>query len=180
MSPNGRYGIAAAVLVTGLAVIGLLPRGATGGRSASGAPVFADPVFAASFKDFNRQPQPLAQWRGKVTLVYFWATWCVPCQHEVPALIRAYEKYRSRDLVIVGIAIDQTDKVRKFTEDYGINYQVLIGGTDALELAQRMGDRIRGLPFLLVIDRQGRVVATQLGEFPDERLEAMIAPLMGS
>ncbi len=180
MSKTHRTGLVAGILVVTAGAIALFRGVPTAGRGAPGAPVSADPVFASSFKDFNRQLQPLAQWRGKVTLVYFWATWCEPCRHEVPALIRLYENYRSRDLVIVGIAVDQTDKVRKFVQDYGINYSILIGGTDALELSRKMGNHIRGLPFLVVIDRQGQVVATQLGEFPDERLEEMVVPLMRS
>ncbi len=179
MNRTLRHGIAVLALVAAVAAISLV-RSSTTGRAAPGASVSGDPVFAASFKDLNRQLQPLAQWRGKVTLVYFWATWCVPCQHEVPALIKLYANYRSRDLVIVGIAVDQTDKVRQFVQDYGINYQILIGGTDAVQLSEEMGNRIKGLPFLVVIDREGTVVATQLGEFPDERLEEMVAPLVRS
>lgn len=140
--------------------------------------ISSDPIFASSFKDFDRKLQPLAQWRGKVTLVYFWATWCKPCRTEVPALIAFYDKYRNRDLAIVGIAIDQTDRVRRFAEEYKINYPVLIGGNDALDLARRMGNGIGGLPFLVVIDRKGSLVSTQLGQFADGLLERVVAPLL--
>ncbi len=141
--------------------------------------VSAEPIFASSFKDFNRTYQPLEQWRGKVLLVYFWATWCKPCRTEVPALIALYDKYRTRDLAIVGIAIDQTDQVRKFADKYGINYDVLIGGNDALDLARKMGNGVAGLPFLVVIDRTGNVVSTQLGQLTQGFLEQLVAPLLG-
>ncbi len=167
-----------ALLLIGVAGVGGLVWSLT--RAAAERPLSADPVFAARFKDFNRTMQPLGQWRGKPTVVYFWATWCEPCRHEVPALIKLYEKYRSKDLVVVGIAVDQTDKVQGFVGEYGISYPILIGGNDALDLSRRMGNGIGGLPFLVVIDRKGRVTATQLGEFPDARLEAMVAPLVGS
>jgi thiol-disulfide isomerase/thioredoxin len=140
--------------------------------------VSAEPIFASSFKDFNRKLQPLEQWRGKVTLVYFWATWCKPCRTEVPALIALYSKYRERDLAVVGIAIDQTDRVREFAEEYEINYDVLIGGNDALDLSRKMGNGIGGLPFLVVIDRQGNVAATELGQLTEDRLEQIVAPLL--
>jgi len=147
-------------------------------RPAGERPLSAAPVFASSFRDFDRTMQPLGQWRGKTTLVYFWATWCEPCVREVPLLIKLYEKYRSRNLEVVGIAIDQTDKVRGFTEKYRINYHVLIGGNDALNLSRKMGNGIGGLPFLVVIDSTGKVVATYIGELTDEWLEWTVAPLL--
>ncbi len=147
-------------------------------REAADRPLSATLLFASSFKDFNRTGQPLRQWRGKTVLVYFWATWCEPCVREVPRLVKLYEKYRSRNLEIVGIAIDQTDKVREFSERYGINYHVLIGGNDALNLSRKMGNGIGGLPFLVVIDRNGKVAATYLGELTDEWLEQTVAPLL--
>lgn len=163
-----------AVIAVAVLAIGTLIRS----EKRTGSTISSDVIYAASFKDFDRKFQPLAQWRGKVTLVYFWATWCKPCRTEVPTLIAFYEKYRSRDLAIVGIAIDQTDKVRKFAEEYNINYPVLIGGNDALDLARRMGNGLGGLPFLVVIDRKGHLVSTQLGQFTDGLLEQAVAPLL--
>lgn len=159
--------------VGGLVYSLTLPAGPAGERAPS-----ASPLFASSFRDFDRTMQPLGQWRGRTTLVYFWATWCAPCVREVPLLIKLYEKYRSQNLEIVGIAVDQTDKVRKFTEQYRISYHVLIGGNDALNLSRKMGNGIGGLPFLVVIDRNAKVVATYLGELTEDWLERTVAPLL--
>jgi len=139
----------------------------------------SDPVFASSFKDFGRTMQPLSQWKGKTLVVYFWATWCKPCLTEVPELIKLYDKYRSRDVVIVGIAVDNADKVEKFTKEYGISYPIVYGGTEAVNLSKQMGNKIGGLPYSVVIDAKGKVVSTILGESPKGKLEQILQQLVG-
>ena len=137
------------------------------------------PLFAASFKDFNRKMQPLEQYKGKLVVVYFWATWCAPCRAEVPELIALHEKYKAKNMVVVGIAIDQADKVEKFAKEFGISYPLLVGGNEALELSKKLGNRIGGLPFTVIIDHQGKVIAKVLGETPKGKLEGILKPLVG-
>lgn len=137
-----------------------------------------DPLFAARFKDFNRTFQPLEQWRGKPLVVYFWATWCEPCKREVPELIKVYEENKARGLEVVGIAVDNADKVQAFAKEYRITYHVLLGGNDALSLSRKMGNAIGGLPFLVAVDRKGRIIGTHIGELPPGKLEELVAPLV--
>ena len=145
----------------------------------SSSPISTDPLFSSSFKDFNRKMQPLDQYKGKLIVVYFWATGCAPCRAEVPELIALHEKYKSRDAVVVGIAVDQADKVEKFAKELGINYPLLVGGNEAIDLSKKLGNRIGGLPFTVIIDRQGNVVAKVLGETPKGKLEGILKPLLG-
>ena len=148
-------------------------------NSAAADPVSADPVYAASFKDFNRNMQPLSQWKGKTLLVYFWATWCKPCLSEIPQLVSLYDTYRSKNVVIVGVAIDQADKVEKFTKEHRITYPIVYGGNEAVELSKKMGNKVGGLPFMIVIDAKGQVVETILGETPKGKLEQILKQLAG-
>lgn len=141
--------------------------------------VSSEPVYAASFKDFSRKLQPLSQWKGKTLIVYFWATWCKPCITEIPELVTLYEKYRGRNVMIIGVAIDQADKVEKFTKEHKITYPIVYGGNDAVDLAKKMGNDKRGLPFSLVIDSKGKVVYTNLGELPKGKLEQILQQLVG-
>lgn len=135
-------------------------------------------LFAAQFKDFDRAFQPLEQWRGKPMLVYFWATWCEPCRNEVPELIKTYNKYRDRELMIVGIAIDQADKVAAFSKEFGINYPVLLGGNEALALSRKLGNGVGGLPYLVAVGRDGRLAARHIGELSAGQLERLVTPLV--
>ena len=138
----------------------------------------ADALFNASFKDMSGQTQPLAQWRGKVVIVNFWATWCPPCRTEIPAFIKLQDKYGKQGLVFVGIAIDQKDKVQAFADDVGINYPSLLGELDAIELAKVSGNRLSGLPYTAVVNRQGSIVATELGGVTEAKLEPIIKSLL--
>ena len=137
------------------------------------------PLFAASFKDFDRKLQPLSQWQGKPMVVYFWATWCKSCKQELPELIALHEKYKSKGVTVLGIAIDNTDKVREFVKEYKVTYPVLIGSNDAMALSKSLGNKVGGLPFAVVIDAKGAVVGRLLGETAPGTFEALVRPLSG-
>lgn len=127
--------------------------------------------FAASFKDFDRIPQPLNQYKGKTIVTYFWATWCKSCVAEVPMLKALQEKYKDKNVILVGIAVDNTDKVKQFVKDHEITYPILIGGDDALALSKDLGNLVTGLPFTVMIDKNGKFYAKFLGELKQEKLE---------
>lgn len=135
-------------------------------------------VFAASFPDTQGRPQAFEQWRGKVVVLNFWATWCPPCRTEIPDFIKVQEKFAPRGLVIVGLAIDDKDKVVAFADEMGINYPVLIGDTRAMDLAKSAGNRLGGLPYTVILDRSGRIVRSEIGGLTGEKLERMITPLL--
>lgn len=138
----------------------------------------AEALMAARLVDLDGRQQPLEQWRGKVLVVNFWATWCAPCREEIPAFIRLQDKYRSRGLQFVGIAIDRREKVQEFAREFGMNYPVLLGGIDTVEISRQAGNRIGVLPFTLVLDRSGQIVGRELGEAKEAKLDALIRPLL--
>lgn len=137
----------------------------------------AESIMTLRLADPRGQQQSLAQWRNRVLVINFWATWCAPCREEIPMFVRLQEKYRGQGLQFVGIAIDQPDKVRSFASEFAINYPILMGGIETVELSRQAGNRIGALPFTLIIDRDGKIAATQLGGIKEAKLEAMIRPL---
>jgi thiol-disulfide isomerase/thioredoxin len=122
--------------------------------------------------------QRLEQWRGKVLVVNFWATWCAPCREEMPEFIKAQQQYGDKGLQFVGIAVDQADKVEQFAKEIGLNYPTLIGGFGAMELSKTLGNTVMALPFTVVVDRKGAVVHTQLGELKPAKLRSIISQLL--
>ena len=135
-------------------------------------------LFAASFKDFDRQLQPLSQFRGQPMVVYFWATWCASCQQEVPELKALYEKYKDRHLRVIGISADNTDKVLAFSKAQEITYTLLLGGNDALALSRDLGNSVGGLPFTVFVDAKGNIVDKVLGAAPPGKFEQVVRPLL--
>jgi thiol-disulfide isomerase/thioredoxin len=142
------------------------------------APRDASALFSLSLPDTSGQRQSLSQWRGKVVVVNFWATWCTPCREEMPEFVRAQREFGPRGLQFVGIAVDEPDKVVQFATELGLNYPALIGGYGALELSKTLGNRLSALPFTIVIDRTGAVARTQLGPFKSDKLRSTIDTLL--
>ena len=135
-------------------------------------------LMAASLPDMEGKPQALAQWRGKVMVVNFWATWCAPCLEEIPEFVRMQEKLGNQGLQFVGIAVDNSANVREFAVKHRMNYPVLIGEMDAIELARVAGNELGGLPFTVIVDRKGRLIGTELGGLNEQKLTAIIQPVM--
>ena len=148
----------------------------TSGPDSPGA--VAERVYAARLADLKGGAQPLEQWRGRVLVVNFWATWCAPCREEIPAFVRLQARYGTRGLQFVGIAIDQPDKVAEFAREFRINYPLLMGGLETMELLRQAGNRAGVLPYTLVIDRGGKVVSREPGGLKEARLEGLIEPLL--
>jgi thiol-disulfide isomerase/thioredoxin len=138
----------------------------------------ASTLLALTLPDPSGHPQALSQWRGKVLVVNFWATWCAPCREEMPEFVKAQGELGSKGLQFVGIAVDEPDKAERFASEIGLNYPVLVGGYGAIELSKTLGNRVVALPFTIVVDRQGRVAHTQLGPLKPAQLSAIVTKLL--
>jgi thiol-disulfide isomerase/thioredoxin len=138
----------------------------------------ADRVFAARLVNPQGGTATLAQWRGRVLVVNFWATWCAPCREEIPVFVRLQERYGPRGLQFVGIAFDQPEKVAEFAREFRVNYPLLLGGLDTMELLRAADNRAGVLPYTLVIDRQGKVISREPGGLKESRLENLVQPLL--
>ncbi|HVF64687.1 MAG TPA: TlpA disulfide reductase family protein [Casimicrobiaceae bacterium] len=148
-------------------------------RSAS-PPRDASTLLQVALPDVDGASQPLGQWRGKILVVNFWATWCAPCREEMPLFIKAQSEHGAKGLQFVGIAIDDVDKVRRFSREIGLNYPALLGGYGAMELSKTLGNKVSALPFTIVVGRQGEVLLTQLGPVSEKQLERIIEQAVSS
>jgi peroxiredoxin len=172
-----RWGLLVAVAVVALGVgLHLALRGWS--LTNPGERHAAQALLALELPDENGTVQHMAQWRGRVLVVNFWATWCVPCREEMPQFMKAQAAQGSRGLQFVGIAVDQPDKVGQFVKELRLNYPTMVGGMGAIELSRDLGNRLMALPFTIVLDRAGHVAHTQLGPLPPEKLHAIIEPLL--
>ena len=135
-------------------------------------------LLGVSLPDTKGKETPLAQWKGKVVVVNFWATWCVPCREEMPEFVVTQRELGGRGVQFVGIAIDQPDKIDAFAAELNLNYPALVGGFGAIELSKTLGNRYGALPFTVIVDRAGRVAHTQLGRLKEPQLRTILTHLL--
>jgi cytochrome c biogenesis protein CcmG/thiol:disulfide interchange protein DsbE len=147
-------------------------------------------VRAASVKpDKERKPAPdfalkdadgklvhLSDYRGKVVLLDFWATWCGPCKIEIPWFMEMQRKNKEKGLEVLGVAMDDEgwDAVKPFLADLGVNYRVVIGN-DAT--AEQYGG-VDALPTTFLIDRSGKIAAVHVGLTSKKEFEDGVAQLL--
>jgi len=113
-----------------------------------------------SLQDLNGHALDLASYRGKVVLLNFWATWCTPCRAEIPNFVQFQDSYGPQGLQIIGISMDDgPEPVRKFYEQFKMNYPVAVGND---KLAQSYGG-VLGLPVTFLIGRDGKIAAKYVG-----------------
>ena len=139
------------------------------------AAVAVDAIFALDLPDLDGRPQPLAQWRGKVLVVNFWASWCKPCVDEMPALSRLNSHFAPLGVQFVGIGVDDAEKLAAFIRTTPVSYPVLV----ASPAGMTPGLQVRGLPYTVVIGRDGRSAMTRLGRVDEGSLEPVLRRLIG-
>ena len=134
------------------------------------------PAAAFSLQDLSGKPLNIADYRGKVVLLDFWATWCTPCRAEIPEFVEYQNKYGGQGLQVIGISMDDDiTPARQFYAQFKMNYPVAVGNAN---LAENYGG-ILGLPVTFLIDRQGRIAAKYVGaaDMNDmrQKLESLLA-----
>ena len=138
----------------------------------------AEAMMAIRLPDLDGKLASLEQWRGKVLVVNYWATWCGPCRDEIPVFVRLQERYRDRGVQFVGIALDQPHKVRPYAAELGMNFPILIGDIGAIDLTRRFGNRAGALPFTVVIGRTAQIASSHLGAVTESMLEPLLTALI--
>ena len=131
---------------------------------------------ALELPDEQGKKVKLADYKGKVVLLDFWATWCGPCKIEIPWFIEFQRKYKDQGFTVLGVAMDEEgfQVVRPFAEQYKMNYPLLLGNEEA---ASAFGG-VDVLPTTFLIDRTGRIVATHQGLVSKDEIEDGIRKLL--
>jgi len=161
-----------AVLALVLALCMTLPDAVAGESD----PPVLPPAF--TLPGLDGKPHELGEWRNKVVLLNFWASWCSPCQSEIPALVAFQNEYGGQGLQVVGIGMDDEVKLRNVHRTLGINYPVLFTNSPTDPLMTRFGNRTGVVPYTVLISRAGEVVYTHTGVITRELFEEWVIPLL--
>ncbi len=160
----------------GCLFLGTLWAGETGlAGDLSQARTSLPPAKNFALKDLYSKKISLTEFRGRVVLINFFATWCPPCHQEIPDLVRLYQQHKNKGLVILGVALDaggEVKELRSFVQKMKIPYPVLIGGEEIAE-----DYRIFGLPTTVIINPEGRIHRRFNGLVPMDHFERTLQEL---
>lgn len=149
-----------------------------GGFGGGPSPELGQKILESRVTGLDGTPTSLTAYRGRILVVNYWATWCAPCREEIPMFLRLQREYGAKNVQFVGIAVDQVDKVREFANEFKVDYPLVIGGIDAMDLSREAGNKAGVLPYTLVMNPAGRIVATLLGGISEERMRGALQPLL--
>lgn len=129
----------------------------------------ATPAPAWTLKDLEGKPVSFAQFKGKVVVIDFWATWCGPCRVEIPGYVELQKKYAKDGLVIIGISLDEKGPavVKQFAAKMGVNYQMVMADD---KIVEAFGG-IEAIPTTFIIDRAGKIRDRKVGAEPTAEYE---------
>ena len=130
-----------------------------------------------SLKDSNGKLVKLSDYKGKVVLLNFWATWCGPCKIEIPWFIDFEQRYKDRGFAVIGVTMDEDswDSVKPYITEKKVNYRVVMGDDN---VGKAYGG-VDSLPTTFVIDREGRIASTHVGLVSKSDYEHEIVKLLG-
>jgi thiol-disulfide isomerase/thioredoxin len=154
-----------------------LPPAATApATTATPAGTIPEEIPDVSLPDLAGKPQRLRAAAGRVRLFNFWATWCEPCRREIPLLNSLQSAHGAEGVQVTGIAVDFRDSVREFLKSTKLDYALLVGEEDGLEVAQKFGVELV-LPFTVFADERNRIITVKVGELHREEAEAILGKI---
>ena len=115
---------------------------------------------------------------GNTVLINFWATWCLPCREEMPMLMELHEAFSERGFRVLGIALDDTQQVNRFIEEYGISYPILVGEADVMATSAAFGNMTGVLPYSVLVDKLGIIRWQYAGEISHDEISDLLKKLL--
>lgn len=136
------------------------------------------PFFSASLPDIAGVTQPFKKYQGKIIIVNFWATWCPPCIKEMPELSEFQQQYQHQNVVVLGVALDESSAVNAFLKKSPVSYPIYVGENEGNLLSDQLGNHNGVLPYTIVINIKGEIIKTHLGRINRSMLEQIVHPLL--
>ena len=127
-----------------------------------------------SLENINGEMISIEEYKGKKTLINFWATWCRPCRKEMPMLNGVYLSENPSEFSVVGIAIDKPEKVVQFVAELGIDFPIMIGQSDAYDIMKELGNEALTLPYTILIDNSGEVIWSKNTELKHSDMDEVL------
>ncbi|REG59981.1 thiol-disulfide isomerase/thioredoxin [Paraburkholderia sp. BL6669N2] len=134
-------------------------------------------LWTAPVTTVDGKPQTLSVLKGHPIVVNFWASWCGPCVEEMPSLSQLQRDYAKKGIQFVGLGVDSEKNVQAFLQKVKVAYPIYITGFGGADLARAFGNTAGGLPFTVVIDANGNIRSTKLGQIDPQALKQTLDAL---
>lgn len=133
-----------------------------------------------SFKltDLEGVERDFSEWDGQHRILNFWATWCAPCRREIPLLKAFQDQHGAAGFQVIGIAVEFPEPVIAYAETAEFNYPILVGEQDAMAVAESSGISFVGLPFTMIVARDGEFISAHMGEIHQAYLDEVAQVLL--
>jgi thiol-disulfide isomerase/thioredoxin len=155
----------------------LSPNGALIKASADYSKLSTQAVFTSKLPNPDGVSQELSQYKGKIIVLNFWATWCPPCREEMPELSELYTEYKNKNVVVLGVAIDELGLVKEFSMATPVSYPLFAAENEGMALSNDLGNDKGVLPYTVIINPNGAVVDTFFGRINKSLIETALLPL---
>jgi thiol-disulfide isomerase/thioredoxin len=174
------FGYLAIMLGLGFAIyhFALKPNASLTNLNADYSALSTKTFFAANLPNENGEIQSLSQYKGKTVVLNFWATWCPPCREEMPALSDLSIEYKNKNVVVLGVAVDELALVKEFSKATSISYPLFVAEDEGMTLGENLGNNQGVLPYTVIINKDGKVVNTYLGRINKSLLKSALDPLL--
>ena len=140
--------------------------------------ISTEALFESSLPNEKGLVQSLKQYKGKIIVLNFWATWCPPCREEMPELNEIYSEYRNKNVVVLGIAIDELGLVKSFSDATPVSYPLFAAENEGMGLSTNLGNSKGVLPYTVIINSDGNVIKTYFGRISKPLLKTTLNPLV--
>jgi len=143
------------------------------GLSSGGSPKSGSSSIDFTLKDLSGSEVSLSDYKGKIVILNFWATWCPPCRQEIPDFIDVFDKYKNEDIQFLGISNEDAHTLRNFVLQYDINYTILVDDAGVMGKYD-----ITAIPTTYMIDREGQIIYKNVGMMPRAQLVNIIEDVL--
>lgn len=135
-------------------------------------------LFSSNLPNENGVNQDLSQYKGKIIVLNFWATWCSPCREEMPDLSELHTKFINKNVVVLGVAVDELALVKAFAQATPVSYPLFAADNVGMELSYNLGNDKGVLPYTVIINASGQVVNTYFGRIDKMLITEALQPLL--
>jgi thiol-disulfide isomerase/thioredoxin len=147
-------------------------------ESVGASTVSAVELHSIPLTDLDGRQTLLKDWQGEILLVNFWAPWCAPCRREIPALIKIQRDYASHGVRVLGISFDGEEQVRRFAEEYQIDYPLFLTGNRSAMYNAAFDNPSGSLPYTALLDRNQRILFQHNGELTSQQMREQLDALL--